>query len=143
MKVFVSHSHADAELAAQVSRALRNKGLDVWDRDLNLLPGDNWAAEVARALEESDAMVGMAGCRLAANHRSGPAGGALAGLDAGTRVHSARVAARQGPASGKRCTIGVQHLEKAAAAEGSGELLRGHLAPAVIVSECVTERLDR
>ena len=29
MKVFVSHSHADAELAAQVSKALRNKGLDV------------------------------------------------------------------------------------------------------------------
>ena len=57
MKVFVSHSHADAELAAQVSEALRNEGLEVWDPDLNLLPGDNWAAEVARALEESEAMV--------------------------------------------------------------------------------------
>ena len=57
MKVFVSHSHADAELAALVSEALRNEGLEVWDPDLNLLPGDNWAAEVARALEESDAMV--------------------------------------------------------------------------------------
>lgn len=57
MKVFVSHSHADAELAAQVSTALRNEGLEVWDPDLNLLPGDNWAAEIARALEESDAMV--------------------------------------------------------------------------------------
>ena len=57
VKVFVSHSHADSELAARVSKALRNEGLDVWDPDLNLLPGDNWAAEVARALEESDAMV--------------------------------------------------------------------------------------
>ena len=57
MKVFVSHSHSDSELAARVSKALRNEGLDVWDPDLNLLPGDNWAAEVARALEESDAMV--------------------------------------------------------------------------------------
>ena len=57
MKVFMSHSHADAELAARVSKGLRNEGLDVWDPDLNLLPGDNWAAEVARALEESDAMV--------------------------------------------------------------------------------------
>ena len=27
------------------------------DPDLNLLPGDNWAADVARALEESAAMV--------------------------------------------------------------------------------------
>ena len=57
MKVFVSHSHADTQLAAQVSKALRDEGLEVWDPDLNLLPGDNWAAEVARALEESDAMV--------------------------------------------------------------------------------------
>ena len=57
MKVFVSHSHADAELAARISEALQEMGLDVWDSDLNLLPGDNWAAEVARALEESDAMV--------------------------------------------------------------------------------------
>ena len=29
----------------------------MWAPDLNLLPGDNWAAEVARALEESEAMV--------------------------------------------------------------------------------------
>ena len=57
MKVFVNHSHADAPLAARISRALRRSGLEVWDPDLNLFPGDNWAAEVARALEESEAMV--------------------------------------------------------------------------------------
>ena len=57
MKVFLSHSHADAPLAARVSKALRRSGLEVWDPDLNLLPGDNWAAEVGRALEESEAMV--------------------------------------------------------------------------------------
>ena len=57
MKVFISHSHADAPLAARVSEALRRSGLEVWDTDLDVLPGDNWAAEVARALEESEAMV--------------------------------------------------------------------------------------
>jgi hypothetical protein len=57
VKVLVSHSHADAELAARISVALRNEGLEMWNPDLNLLPGDNWAAEVARALEKSDAMV--------------------------------------------------------------------------------------
>ena len=57
MKVFISHSHADAPLAARVSEALQRSGLEVWDTDLNVLPGDNWAAEVARALEESEAMV--------------------------------------------------------------------------------------
>ena len=57
MKVFMSHSDSDAMLAARVSDALENNGLEVWDPDRELFPGDNWAAEVARALEESDAMV--------------------------------------------------------------------------------------
>lgn len=57
MKVFLSHSHADAPLATRVSEGLQKKGLDVWDPDVDLFPGDNWAAKVARALEESQAMV--------------------------------------------------------------------------------------
>ena len=57
MQVFISYSHSDSPLAARVSKALRKTGLQVWDPDVNLLPGDNWAAEVGRALEESDAMV--------------------------------------------------------------------------------------
>lgn len=57
MQVFISHSHSDSPLAARVSKALQKAGLDVWDYDLNVLPGDNWAAEVARALSESEAMV--------------------------------------------------------------------------------------
>lgn len=57
MKVFLSHAHADAPLAARISKALAESGLDVWDPDRDLLPGDNWAGEIARALEESEAMV--------------------------------------------------------------------------------------
>ena len=57
MKVFLSHAHTDTPLANRVSEALREKGLDVRDPELDLLPGDNWAAEVARALEESQALV--------------------------------------------------------------------------------------
>ena len=57
MKVFISHSHTDAPLAARVSKALERSGLEVWDPDRDLLPGDNWAGEVARALEESEAMI--------------------------------------------------------------------------------------
>ena len=57
MKVFISHSHSDAPLAATISKRLQEKGFDVWDPDLHLLPGDNWAAEIARALDESQAMV--------------------------------------------------------------------------------------
>ena len=57
MKVFISHSHTDAALAARVSDALEKSGLDVWDPDRDILPGDNWAGEVANALEESEAMI--------------------------------------------------------------------------------------
>ncbi len=57
MKVYMSHAHTDAVLAARVSNALENKGLEVWDPDRDLLPGDNWASEIGRALEEADAMV--------------------------------------------------------------------------------------
>ena len=57
MQVFISDSHSDSPLAARLSEALRKTGLKVWDLQVNLLPGDNWAARVGRALEESDAMV--------------------------------------------------------------------------------------
>ena len=57
MKVFLSYAHADAALAGRVSKALADNGLDVSDPRRDHLPGDNWAGEVARALEESKAMV--------------------------------------------------------------------------------------
>ena len=55
MQVFISYS--DSPLAARVFNALRKTGLNVWDPAMKLLPGDNWPAQVGRALEESDAMV--------------------------------------------------------------------------------------
>ena len=48
MQVFISHSHSDSPLAARVSRALRKAGLQVWDPEVHLLPGDNWPAQVGR-----------------------------------------------------------------------------------------------
>ena len=57
MKVFISHADADAALAARISEALAKSGFEVWDSDRDLLPGDNWAGKIARALEESEAMI--------------------------------------------------------------------------------------
>ena len=57
MKVFISYAQQDAALAGRVAEALQGDGLEVWNAERNLLPGDNWAAEVGRALEESEAMV--------------------------------------------------------------------------------------
>jgi len=57
MKVFISHSHTDTPLAKKVASALEESGLDVWNAEREILPGDNWAKKIAEALEESDAMV--------------------------------------------------------------------------------------
>ena len=56
MKVFLSHSFQDEELARGVGDALRAAGLDVWD-DSQVFPGDNWAEQLGRALQQSEAMV--------------------------------------------------------------------------------------
>ena len=56
-RVFLSYAHDYAALAQRVCKALAESGLQVSDPDRDHLPGENWAAEVARALEESQAMV--------------------------------------------------------------------------------------
>ena len=56
MKVFISHSHETKDLARQVGDALRKNGWDVWHDEM-VLPGQNPAEEIARELNESEAMV--------------------------------------------------------------------------------------
>ena len=56
MKVFISHASTDAKLAKRVAHVLRGAGFQVWD-ETQILPGDNWGAQLAEALQESEAMV--------------------------------------------------------------------------------------
>ncbi|MCC6580241.1 MAG: toll/interleukin-1 receptor domain-containing protein [Phycisphaeraceae bacterium] len=56
MKVFLSYSNEDSQFAGKLAAALERHGLRVW-RAESMLPGDNWADEVSRALRSSDAMV--------------------------------------------------------------------------------------
>ena len=57
MKVFISHAYTDDPFVRKVADGLEKVGLEVWDATREILPGDNWADKVARALEESEAMV--------------------------------------------------------------------------------------
>jgi hypothetical protein len=57
MQVFISHAHKDAPLARQVANILRESGLDVWDEEYEIMPGENWAEKISQALKESEAMV--------------------------------------------------------------------------------------
>ena len=57
MKVFLCYAFDDDALAKRFRKALSESGLEVFDPDRDHLPGENWAGEVAAALEESEAMV--------------------------------------------------------------------------------------
>jgi hypothetical protein len=57
MQVFISHSSNDKDLVRRIADVLKESGMDVWDDTREILPGDNWAEKIAKALEESQAMV--------------------------------------------------------------------------------------
>lgn len=56
MQVFISHTASDRDLAGKLARKLTEHGLSPWWGD-QVLPGDNWAEAVGKALEASDALV--------------------------------------------------------------------------------------
>ncbi|MDY7048493.1 MAG: toll/interleukin-1 receptor domain-containing protein [Microcystis panniformis WG22] len=56
MKVFISHAFTEAKLAKRVADSLKEDGFQVWD-SAEILPGDNWGDKLAKALQESEAMI--------------------------------------------------------------------------------------
>jgi hypothetical protein len=57
MNVFISHSHKDRNFAQKLAAQLKDEGLDVWNPEQELLPGDLWSLTLGKALEKADAMV--------------------------------------------------------------------------------------
>lgn len=57
MSVFVSYASQDEKWARQLISELSEKGIDVWDAQSKLLPGDNWALEVGKALGRAQAII--------------------------------------------------------------------------------------
>jgi hypothetical protein len=51
MKVFISHSQKDAEIAKELTSRLSDAGLDVWLAEREVMPGDNWPLETGKALQ--------------------------------------------------------------------------------------------
>ncbi len=59
MKVFLSYAYKDEFLAKRITSALIKNGLDVWNAEAEILPGDNFAEKISDALKDSDAMVAL------------------------------------------------------------------------------------
>lgn len=56
MNVFLSYSHQDSKWPMLAER-LRSADFVVWDPETELYPGDNFASQLATALENADAMI--------------------------------------------------------------------------------------
>lgn len=57
MKVFLSYSDEDRDVARELASHLAKAGLDTWDPAEALFPGDNWALRIGEELQKADAMV--------------------------------------------------------------------------------------
>ena len=58
MQVFISHSSETRNFVKVLSAELKRQGWDVWN-DEEILPGDNWAENVWKGLESSQAMIAL------------------------------------------------------------------------------------
>jgi hypothetical protein len=57
MRIFISHSQSDAAAARRLAEELEQAGHEPWVAESQILPGDNWAEVVGRALSDAEAMV--------------------------------------------------------------------------------------
>ena len=57
-QVFLSHARGEQELAAAIAGKLSKQGIQVWNDQQVTGPAD-WSREVAKALEQSDAMIAL------------------------------------------------------------------------------------
>ena len=69
LKVFLSYADRDDKLAQALRIELEKGGLEVWDPVARLTPGDNWALEQGKALQDAEAIVVLLSpAALAADH---------------------------------------------------------------------------
>jgi hypothetical protein len=57
MKIFLSHARKDVTLAYQLAEQLRRGAFDVWLSEDEIVPGENWAKKVGKALDDAEMIV--------------------------------------------------------------------------------------
>ncbi|MBQ7756489.1 MAG: TIR domain-containing protein [Oscillospiraceae bacterium] len=55
--VFISHSSKDSELANRLCAILEENGIECWMAPRNIMPGDDWAGAITRAIKSSKAFL--------------------------------------------------------------------------------------
>ena len=59
IKVFISHTSSDKNIAVAVAKELQKHDIDVWSDENSLSLGQDWAAATKRAMESSDAIIAI------------------------------------------------------------------------------------
>lgn len=59
MQVFISFAYADRAIAELLMQELQAAGFQVWSAAESILPGDNWALETGKALEQAEILVAL------------------------------------------------------------------------------------
>ena len=57
MSIFLAYASEDQKWTRELASRLARKGLEVWDADSRLAPGDNWSLQIGKALEAAQAMI--------------------------------------------------------------------------------------
>lgn len=57
MNIFLSHARKDSELARELAKRLTRGDIHVWNRDIEIEPGENWAKKTGKALDNADFIV--------------------------------------------------------------------------------------
>lgn len=57
LRVFLCHSSGDKPSVRDLSKRLRDEGIDAWFDEDKLLPGQDWKHEISKSLRTSDAVI--------------------------------------------------------------------------------------
>lgn len=57
LKVFLLHARQDEKLVRRLYQRLVREGADVWLDQMKLLPGQDWAYEIRKAIQTSDIVI--------------------------------------------------------------------------------------
>jgi hypothetical protein len=57
MQIYLNYNPYDASHAAELRTLMKEEGFDVWDANLEVLPGDDWPERYEEGLRESTAMI--------------------------------------------------------------------------------------
>ena len=55
--VFISYSHHDTEIRAEIVKKLESAGISCWYAPRNIQPGEEWADAITRGLKDSRALL--------------------------------------------------------------------------------------